>query len=133
MTFTEFLSANLRDADRRLGRLIAPVRDDEGALWRLVDESAAGRASTWLAAQWRRVRSTSRVVALSGAAAGAWGGYDARVRMRMSGVATLMAVAVHVVLVAPTAPVGAWWLILPGIAAAFGVVALLASWPVGRS
>ncbi len=48
-------------------------------------------------------------------------------RMGAIGTVALTAALTHVVLVSTTAPVGGWWLILPGIVGLFGIAAITLS------
>jgi hypothetical protein len=48
--------------------------------------------------------------------------------MRAIGIVALAAAATHVALQGSRQPVGPWWLILPGMAAVFGLIALAVSW-----
>ena len=128
MTVIDFLVANFRDAERRLGRLSEPVTDDQSGMWRIVDESAIGRALAWIVGQRDRAWSTSRAMAEWHRAVDSWQALGPVRRFRLTGVMVLVAVGVHVALVASTQPVGGWWLVLPGIAAVFGAAVLVLSW-----
>ena len=48
-------------------------------------------------------------------------------RMGAIGTVALTAAVTHIALVSTTAPVGGWWLILPGIAGVFGITAIALS------
>jgi len=128
MTIRDFFVANLRNAEQRLDRLTEPVTDDQREMWRLVDDSAIGKVLAWIVQQCDRARPTSRAMAGWHRAVSSWEAYRPVVRMRMTGVMVLVATGVHFALAASTQPVGGWWLILPGMAATFGTVALVLSW-----
>lgn len=127
MTVRDFLALNLRDAEQRLGRLTEPVVDDQREMWRLVDDSAIGKLLAWLVRQCDRARPASRTMAAWRGAAATWEALGPPGQMRMAGVVALVAVGVHVALASTAQPVGGWWLILPGIAGAFGVTAIALS------
>jgi hypothetical protein len=133
MRVIDFFALNFRDAERRLGRLTAPITDDPSGIWRIVDESAIGRMLAWIVRQCDRAQTSSLAVAGWGRAVSSWKSYGPSERMRMIGVVVLVAAGVHIALAASAQPVGGWWLILPGIAAMFGAVALALSWSSSES
>lgn len=128
MTVVEFLVANFRDAERRLSRLTELVTDDQNAMWRIVDDSVIGRILAWITQQFDRAQPSSQAIAAWHRTVSSWGAYEPALRMRLTGIVVLTASGVHVALAASAQPVGGWWLILPGLAATFGALAMLLSW-----
>lgn len=132
MTVIKFIRVNLDDAERRLARLTEPVPDDEPSLWRIADDSVLGGLSTWIGHRCGRARFTSRFSAMWSDAAHTWVSITPLVRIRLTGAVFVVAVGVHLALLAPMRPLGGWWLILPGIAMTIGSVAVGLSWPGRR-
>ncbi len=128
MTVLEFLATNWRDAESRLRRLTAPDAPDPPELWREVDASAPGRLVAGLHRVLLQAGPESRAWAAWLAATLAWTALDRLAQMRAIGAVAVIAAGVHVALVSTTSPVGGWWLIVPGIVAAFGAAAVTLSW-----
>ena len=130
MTLRNFLASNLENAERRLGRITAPVAalDDESRLWRTLEDSAAGRGLSTVARWLEQAGPHSRLLDALNARLAMWAAHGPFGRMRMVGIATLIAAVVHVALGATTHPVCGWWLIVPGVAAFFGAAAAALSW-----
>jgi len=128
MTVLHFLSLNLRDAEARLRRLTAPEAADQPELWQGLDASGPGRLIEAVRRALDHVRAESRVLAAWLAVTQAWMALNRLSQMRAVGAVALIAAGVHVALASTTAPVGLWWLIVPGLAGAFGVAAVVLSW-----
>ena len=129
MTVRNFLMSNLENAERRLARLTAPVMAAaaERRLWPILEDSVAGRALSSVAAGLEQARPHSRLGNALRAQLTAWTMHGPLGRMRMVGIAVLVAVVIHVALGATTQPVGGWWLVVPGVAAFFGAAAVALS------
>lgn len=127
MNLTSFLTLNWRDVESRLRAITAPDTPDPGALWDELDRSVPGRV----------IGAVDRVLTRATPQSRAWAAWqslslplvrlDPVRRMGAVGAGALAAAVAHVALVATTAPVGGWWLILPGIVATFGVAAITVS------
>ena len=128
MTILEFLSINLREAEARIRRLTAPDAADPPELWQVADASAPGRMIGSVRLAVAQAAPGSRARAAWQTASRSWAALAPIARMRMTGAIAVIAGATHVVLVATTAPVGGWWLILPGMVMVFGAAAMALSW-----
>jgi hypothetical protein len=128
MTILGFLSLNLRDAEARIRRLTAPDAPDPPELWGEMNASAPGRLVMWVHRSLLQAGPESRAWTAWLAATRTWEALDRLAQMRAIGAVALIAAVVHVALVSTTAPVGGWWLIVPGIVAAFGMAAFMLSW-----
>lgn len=128
MTVPDFLSLNLRAAEARLRRLTSPDAADPPELWRVADASAAGRMIGAVRRAVAQAAPGSRARAAWKRASRSWAELVPIARMRATGATALIAGATHVALAATTAPVGGWWLILPGMVMLFGVTAMALSW-----
>lgn len=128
MTILDFLSLNLRAAEARIRRLTAPDAADSPALWRVADASAPGRMIGAVRRAVAQAAPGSRARAAWQTASRSWTALPAIARMRVTGATAMIAGATHVALAATTAPVGGWWLILPGMVLVFGAAAMALSW-----
>ena len=127
MTIVRFLSLNLRAAEARIRRLTAPDAADSPELWRVADASAPGRMIGAVRRAVAQAALGSRARAGWLTISRAWTALPAVEQMRRTGAIATIAGATHVALVATTAPVGGWWLILPGMVLVFGVAAIALS------
>lgn len=123
-----FLSLSLRDAEARIRRLTAPDAPDPPELWQVADASAPGRMIEAVRRAVAQAAPGSRALAAWQTASRSWAELVPIARMRATGATAMIAGATHVALVARTAPVGGWWLILPGIVMVFGAAAMALSW-----
>ena len=128
MTVLDFLSLNLRAAEACIRRLTAPDAADSPELWRVADASALGRLIGAVRRAVAQAAPSSRARAAWQAASRSWAALAPIARMRMTGAIAVIAGATHVMLAATTAPVGGWWLILPGMVMVFGAAAMALSW-----
>ena len=100
---------------------------NDDRLWAELSTSVVGRSVSGLASAVERAAPQSVGVRWCVAAMCSWRELPLGTRYRSIGVAVIAAVAVHVALVTPRDPVGAWWLILPGLAGAFGAMLIVFS------
>lgn len=128
MTILDFLSLNLRAAEAGIRRLTSPDAADPPGLWQVADASAPGRMIGAARRAVAQAAPGSRARAAWHTASRSWTALPAIARMRVTGATAMIAAATHVALAATTAPVGGWWLILPGMVMLFGVSALALSW-----
>lgn len=127
MNLVRYLALNWRDAESRLRAITAPDTVDPAELWDELDRSVPGRV----------IGAVNRVLTRATPESRAWAAWqavslplvrlDPVTRMGAVGTVALTAAVTHVALVSTTAPVGGWWLILPGIVGVFGVTALTLS------
>lgn len=128
MSILRFLAANWRATEQRINRLTAPDSADPVEMWDELDRSVPGRVIGAVDRVLTRATPESRAYDLWRTAASPWNVLDPIQRMRAIGGLTVTAALTHIALGATTSPVGGWWLILPGIALAFGTAALGLSW-----
>jgi hypothetical protein len=98
--------------------------DGQAEVWRMLDGSGPGRLVAAVAANVGRAGADSRALRVWRRLCAAWLIQPPVLRMRTIGATVLVATAVHVALGLTTHPAGAWWLIVPGIAAVFGAAAI---------
>ena len=124
--FMRFLSAGMTDADRRVADALAspPLRDTDrylrgSALVRLADRITTTLHDAWMASTARQVVDMI---------AGAVTERDSIERYQSIGSVLLTAVGVHLALTIAQGPRQGWfWMVVPGIVAAFAAVLLTAS------
>ena len=127
MNLVRYLALNWRDAESRLRAITAPDTADPAELWDELDRSVPGRV----------IGAVNRVLTRATPESRAWAAWQAVSlplvklnpvrRMGAVGAVALAAAVTHLALVSTTAPVGGWWLILPGIVGVFGVTAITLS------
>ncbi|MDP2389391.1 MAG: hypothetical protein Q8N52_03600 [Acidobacteriota bacterium] len=127
MTIGQFLLLSWQDAEARLRSVTAPDTADPVELWDELDRSLPGRVIGAVDRVLTRATPESRARAAWRAVSLPLVLLDPVRRMGAVGVVALTAAVTHVALVATTAPVGGWWLILPGIVGLFGVTAITLS------
>lgn len=127
MSVWQFLSLNLKDAEMRLRRLTSPDPPDPPGLWDELDRSVPGRVIGAVDRVLTRATPESRSRAVWRAVSLPLASLDPVKRMGAIGTVALAAAVTHIALVSTTAPVGGWWLILPGIVGVFGVAAIALS------
>jgi len=127
VTVFQLLALNWRAFEARLGRLTVPDLPDPLQMWDELDRSVPGRVIGAVDRVLTRAAPRSRARDVWRSAARPWAALDPVGRMRAIGAVALTAALTHVVLVSTTAPVGGWWLILPGIVGVFGIVAMTLS------
>ena len=126
--FKRFIDAGLRDADRRLSWFVRPLSVDTPDLVSVADSSIAVRGAERMLAIARRAAMSSRLAGYAATSAAEWRHWPSGAQRFGAGITLLAAVAVHVGLtlwVQP--PPGFFWLIVPGLAAAAGMLLVLAS------
>lgn len=128
MTIGRFLTLNWRDTEARLQRLTTPDAPDPLEMWDELDHSLPGRTIGAVDRGLTRAWPESRGHAAWQSMTQPWAALDPIHRMRAIGGLVVTAAVTHIALAATTAPVGGWWLILPGIALTFGIAALGLSW-----
>jgi len=132
MSPVRFLQLNLVAIERRLRALTAARRDDEEALWVAMDSSVVGRAVVAVSRGIDGAAPASRAAQPIRKAVTLWSALAPLLRMQAIGAISLIAATAHLAMQMTARPVGWWWLILPGIAASFGVAALTIAW-IGRT
>ena len=125
---SRFLDGGLADAEQRIARRLPPPLTDHPWVAHVVASGIVARGIARVIAAGRASLGSSRVLARLRPLAASWQAADWASQRRGLGVLLLAAVATHLVLVlASTAPRGWLWLILPGIAAAVGLLLLAAA------
>ncbi len=124
MSLAEFLRINLRDVERRVRLWTTPTAADETELWTMMDRSLPGRVVVAVSRGIDGAAPDSRAAVPLHRARAAWLALAPIQRMRTEGATALLAACVHVALQASARPAGWWWLILPGLLAAFGIMAV---------
>lgn len=124
MSLTEYLRINLRDVERRVQAWTKPAPDDESELWTMMDRSLPGRVVVAVSRGIDGAAPDSRAAVPLRRARAAWLALAPIQQMRTVGATALLAACVHLALQASVRPAGWWWLILPGLLAAFGILAV---------
>jgi hypothetical protein len=106
-------------------------RDD--AVWAQLTESAIGRLGGAAIEMAARAAAGSRIAAAAKQSSASWRRLAPAIKYRAAGAFALAAAGTHVALLLPHHPPGAWWLILPSLAGAFGVAAIALSFLTPRS
>ena len=106
---------------------MTPKSPDESRVLAALEESVPGRVAASVSAILDRACGDACAVAWWHQARDTWLSVPPAPRARAIGIATLAAVVTHVSLQWPQRTVGYWWLIIPGIAAAFALLALAAA------
>ena len=134
MTIGRFLLLNWRAVEARLLGLTALDTADPPGLWDELDRSVPGRVIGAVDRVLTRAAPASRARAAWRALSLPLVAVDPVRRMGAIGTVALTAAATHIALVSTTAPVGGWWLILPGIVGVFGMTAIAMSFlgPAGK-
>jgi hypothetical protein len=127
VTLGHFLSLNWRMAESRLRAITAPDTADPLELWDELDRSVPGRVIGAVDRVLTRATPESRARAVWQAVSLPLVNLDPVRRIGAIGTVALTAAVTHIALVSTTAPVGGWWLILPGIVGVFGLTALALS------
>ena len=96
-------------------------------MWDELDHSLPGRVIGAVDRVLTRAAPDSRAREAWRSAALPWASLDPLHRMRAIGGVAVSAAISHVALAFTMAPVGGWWLILPGIALVFGAAAITLS------
>jgi len=94
----------------------------DATVWRQLTESAIGRFGGAAIEITTRATADSRIVGTAKRARTAWARLAAPIKHRVAGTVTLAAAVTHVAMMLPQHPPGAWWLIVPSLAGAFGLV-----------
>ena len=102
---------------------MTPMNDDR--VWQELDGSLPGRLIRWVGDAVDRASGESLVSRTAAKARSEWRAAAGRGQLIAIGSATLSAVVTHLLLQATQRPVGWWWLMVPSMVAAFGVVALV--------
>lgn len=127
MTGFQLLALNWRAFEARLGRLTAPDLPDPLQMWDELDRSVPGRVIGAVDRVLTRATPESRARAVWQAVSLPLVTLGPVKRMGAIGTVALTAAVTHIAMVSTTAPVGGWWLILPGIAGVFGIAAFTLS------
>ena len=101
-------------------------RQDD-TVWTQLTESAIGRLGGAAIDMTTRAAAESRIADAVQHSTAAWARLAPATRYRAVGALVLTAAATHVVMVLPHHSPGAWWLILPSLAGAFGVALIALS------
>ena len=96
-------------------------RQDD-TVWTQLTESAIGRLGGAAIEVTARAAAGSRIAGAAQRSTAAWTRLAPAMKYRAAGTLALVAAATHVAMLLPHHPPGAWWLILPSLAASFGVV-----------
>ena len=107
-------------------------RQDE-TVWTQLTESVIGRLGGAAIEVTGRAAAESRIAGAAQQSAVAWRRLGVAVKYRAIGSMALTAAATHVAMLLPHHPPGAWWLILPSIAGAFGVTLIALSMVAPRA
>lgn len=123
-----FFRAGVDDAARRLSRFVACGPEDDGRVVALLESSRIVRAVSGAYGTVLRAHAHSWAAGVARRVAAAWRASGAANERRFLGTVLLAAVTTHVAMTLwQEAPPGWFWLVLPAIAAAVGVVLILAS------
>ena len=101
-------------------------RQDD-AVWRQLTESAIGRVGSAASELIARAAAGSRIVRAAQRSTAEWTRLAPSIKYRAAGSLALTASVTHVAMLLPHHPPGAWWLIIPSLAAAFGVALIALS------
>ena len=102
-------------------------------MWTQLTESVIGRLGGAAIEVTARAAAESRIAGAARQSAAAWARLGTAIKYRATGTVALAAAATHVALLLPHHPPGAWWLILPSIAGAFGVTLIALSMVAPRA
>ena len=106
-------------------------QDDK--VWTQLTESVMGRLGAAAIEVTSRAAAGSRVAGAARQSRARWTSLDPAIRYRALGAFALAASTTHVAMVLPHRAPGAWWLLLPSLAAAFGVALIALSFLAPRS
>lgn len=115
-----YVGAAWHDWTARYRAAVPASVDAEALVWRVLDGSVIGRFVDAVSAAFGRAYAESRLAVM-------WGAVQALApldRFRAVGVICVAAPVVHVGLMSGRAPGGMWWIILPAIVLAFGLLVL---------
>ena len=101
-------------------------RQDD-TVWTQLTESAIGRLGGAAIDMTTRAAAESRIAGAAQQSAAAWARLAPAIKFRAAGALALAAAATHVAMMLPHHPPGAWWLILPSLAGAFGAALIALS------
>ena len=101
-------------------------RQDD-TVWTQLTESAIGRLGGAAIDMTTRAAAESRIAGAAQQSTAAWGRLAPAIKFRAAGALALAAAATHVTMMLPHHPPGAWWLILPSLAGAFGAALIALS------
>ena len=107
-------------------------RQDD-TVWTQLTESAIGRAGGAAIEMASRAAAESRIVGAWQRATAAWTRLAPTIKYRAAGTLTLSAAATHVAMLLPHQSPGAWWLIIPSLAAGLGVLLIALSFLAPRA
>ena len=102
-------------------------------VWTQLTESVIGRLGGAAIEVTARAAAGSRIAGAARQSTATWRRLDPAIRYRAAGAFALAAAGTHVAILLPHHPPGAWWLILPSLAGAFGVVLIALSCLAPRS
>ena len=106
-------------------------QDDK--VWTQLTESVIGRLGGAAIEVTARAAAGSRTAGAARQTTATWKRLDPAIKYRAAGAFVLTAAATHVAMVLPHHPPGAWWLILPSLAGALGVVLIALSFLAPRA
>ena len=101
-------------------------------VWTQLTESVIGRLGGAAIEVTARAAAGSRMAGAARQSTAMWRSLDPAIKYRAVGAFALAAAATHVAMVLPHHAPGAWWLILPSLAGAFGVALIALSLPAPR-
>ena len=107
-------------------------RQDD-TVWTQLTESGIGRLGGAAIEMTARAAAGSRIASAAQRATAAWTRLAPAIKYRAVGALALAAAVTHIALLLPHHPPGAWWLILPSLAGAFGVALIALSLLTPRS
>lgn len=102
-------------------------------VWTQLTESVIGRIGGAAIEVTARATAESRIAGVARQFTATWRRLDPAIKHRAAGAFALAAAATHVAMLLPHHPPGAWWLILPSLAGAFGVALIALSFVAPRS
>ena len=106
---------------------MSSLRDDDKTVWTQLTGSAIGRFGGAAIELIARAAAGSRIVSAAQRSTAAWTRLAPPIKYRAAGSLALAASATHVAMLLPHHPPGAWWLIIPSLAAVFGVALIALS------
>jgi hypothetical protein len=101
--------------------------DNDDTVWAQLTDSAIGRLGGAAIELIARAAAGSRMVGAAQRSIAAWTRLAPPVKYRAAGSLAVAASATHVAMLLPRHPPGAWWLIIPSLAAVFGVALIALS------